>query len=197
MKKYPAWLAGALALLTAGTLLTGCSKGTGQKELKDCRATEPIQTVLHEGSMGEPVEIDDVSVTLDAVYSSDLLYKDLDEDTTIVFFKLTITNNTSDSMSFQYITNYSILVDGEVAPSISARALMSISKQFGEDAERFETPFEPGETRTGYVAMEIRTNFKEISFRTTPLAGSGNQEDVIDYTYQRNELTPAPDSAAE
>ena len=31
MKKYPAWLAGALALLTAGTLLTGCSKGTGQK----------------------------------------------------------------------------------------------------------------------------------------------------------------------
>ena len=51
MKKYPAWLAGALALLTAGTLLTGCSKGTGQKELKDFRATEPIQTVLHEGSM--------------------------------------------------------------------------------------------------------------------------------------------------
>lgn len=101
--------------------------------------------------VGKEVEAKGVSATLDKVYLSDHTFTEDEQELGLVFFQLTIHNNTDQDLATSFLSNsFAILADGEGYPGIDIRSNRFVMLQFGEDAESFNDPIPAGESRQGY-----------------------------------------------
>lgn len=57
----------------------------------------------------------------------------------------------------------------------------------------FNDPIEPGETRQGYVYLEVPADFKELTLYYYPAAGLVDWTDGYTYEMKREDMEPTPD----
>lgn len=190
-----ALLAGAALLLTSvgcENSRSGNQSGTARVELKE---KEVQEVEFQTASVGEEVEAQQVSATLEHAYLSDYTFTEKGAEIGLTFFELTIHNNTEDELNTNFLNNcFAITVDGEGYAGISIRSIRFLKRQFGDDVVDFNEPIPAGETRTGYVCAEVPAEFLEIRFLYFPAAclADWSQCFTFDFTREAMEIAPAP-----
>lgn len=66
---------------------------------------------------------------------------------------------------------FGLTVDGEAYPGVSIRGPRFIYKEFGDSGKTFDTAIQPGETRDGYICMEVPADFQSLRITYFPRAG--------------------------
>lgn len=190
--RWCSWMLGTALVLTA----VGCgnqSQGTVREAQQTEAATEKPADLYH-GSMGEEVTQSGVHATLDHAYLSSYTFNDGTQDLGVIFYQITITNDTEEDLSVNFMSNsFFMVADGEAFPYSGLRSARMITRQFGEDAEYFIDDIAPGETRQGYVYMELPADFEMSQLIYYPAAGIGDRSVAYSFEIAREDLEPAPD----
>lgn len=187
---------GCLLLTSAAMLfaLSGCGKDKDKKEVRtpDSSTEESSEVVtvdIHPGTFGEPFGTDEVEAKVDSVQLSTHTFEEYDQIIGILFYEMTITNNTEESISANFLSqSFAIQTDGIVHPGITLRGPRFIHCQFGEDAETFLDPIAPGETRHGYVAAEIPYDFETATFYYYPNADLADWSNAFSFENKREDI---------
>lgn len=188
-------LLGIMLFLTA----VGCGsqpQGTVRNASSEESATEATEQVaeLFNADLGEEIDQSGVHATLDHAYLSPYTFHDGEQEIGIIFYQITITNDTEESLAANFLSNtFFMVADGEAFASSGLRSARMITLQFGEDAEYFMENIEPGETRQGYVYMEVPADFKTSRLIYYPAAGVGDRSVAYSFEIAREDLEPAPD----
>jgi len=190
----------SLFLCAALLVLPGCgdkSSGTVRSAEEVTEATTSTIAVIaerYDANIGEEVSLDDVTATLDHAYLSSYTFTDGDQDLEIIFYQITITNGSDESISANILSGtFYGLADGESYATVAVCSMHFITYQFGEDAECFNDNIEPGETRIGYVYIEMPAGFSEATLIYYPGAGLLDYTVAYSFTFNREELEDAPD----
>ena len=200
MKKSRKWT--QTLSLVLGAVLLFAVPGCGKKEVtgRDLADETDVATAvteitnLYTAEKGEEVSSKDITATLDHAYLSPYTFVDGDEKIGITFFQMTIHNGSDQKLIANSLSpSFGVVVDGEAYSGISVRGTRFISLQFGENAEMFNDPIEPGETRQGYVYLEVPADFKELTLYYYPAAGLVDWTDGYTYEMKREDMEPTPD----
>ncbi len=123
--------------------------------------TVEIKTVY-----GETATYGNMTVTVNTVEDPEIV---MDTGRKALFFNVTITNNTEETVMTNYINNFSLTVDGtyhDATDCFTIPVMQELYNFYGEEA--FKAEIAPGETVTGYLAAEVNPNFSEMSLHYTP-----------------------------
>jgi hypothetical protein len=185
-KKLPLLLC-SLALITA---FTGCA----DKESVKPASKEPVVTtrITQSGNVGEKAQIGGVEVTVNGAYSSEYTGAVNDIPTRVLFFDVTVTNNTEEDVNANMLTSYEFEVDGEYFDSATLYAISCSKKQYGDDVNLFTETLKPGDSQTGYIAAEIPAEFQNLELFCLPLGGAKESYDpsqAITYSFTKYDLT--------
>ncbi|MGN1404371.1 MAG: DUF4352 domain-containing protein [Ruminococcus sp.] len=194
-----------LSLLMGGVLLltaAGCgNQGEGSiRDVSDGTAEttvttkEPRKVEVQTGEVGEEVSVQDVYVTVDKAYLPSYTFTDDDQEIGIIFFLITIRNESDRSISANMLSrSYAIETDGEAYPGVTVRGTRFIYRQFGEGTEDFSDPIASGETRQGYICLEVPADFQVATLMYFPGAGVLDWSEAYTFKIPRSEMEPAPD----
>ena len=173
----------------SGTVRTADSSTADETEETTQQIAERISV-----EMGEAATLDDITMTVDHAYLTSYTFTSDSEEITIIFYQVTITNDTEQSISANYISNtFYGVADGVGFATTGLRSVKYITRQFGEDAEYFSDSIEPGETRQGYVYIEMPADFEEAMFIFYPGSGVSDYSIAYAVTTAREDLEEAPD----
>lgn len=194
-----------LSLFMGGVLLLTAA-GCGKKEEGRVRdldgesaavtetTKEPRKVEVKTGEVGEEVSVQDVHVTVDKAYLPSYTFMDDDQELGLIFFQITIQNETDRSISANMLSrSYAIETDGEAFPGVTVRCSRFIYRQFGEGAEDFADPIEAGETRQGYICLEVPADFQVATLMYFPGAGVLDWTEAYTFEIPRADMEPAPD----
>lgn len=201
MKNYAARM---LSVLMGGVLLfsaAGCGKSSegSVRDVEDGAVTtvtthEPKKAELHSGVVGEEVSYKDVNATLEHAYLPSYTFTEDDKEIGLIFFQISIQNNGEEALTVDMLSRtFGIETDNEAYPGISVRGPRFICKQFGEDAEVFYDAIQPGETREGYVCVEVPAEFQKAKLMYFPRAGVLDWDEAFVFEIAREDMEPAPD----
>lgn len=189
-------LSGAVMLFTAA----GCGKESAGKVrvINDGTVETTAETVMEvdvqTAVIGEEFATDMVTATMDNVYLSAHTFVENDIEVGLLFFQLTVTNNSEEALSLNFLSqSFSIQADGEGYPGISLRGPRFIAQQFGEDAESFSESVQPGETRQGYVCVELPAGFQTAKLMYFPNASLVDWSKGFSFEITREDVQPAPE----
>jgi hypothetical protein len=194
------------SLLLSGTILLSAS-GCGKSEKGTVRdvsdgttettvTTEPVS--LHDGNVGEEFSSQEVYVTIDNAYLSDYTFTLESDERQLVFFQITIRNESEEDVSANILSHsYAIKADGALYDGVTIRCPRFVLKQFGEDVEDFTEDIAPGETRQGYLCMEVPSSFSNLTLLYYPAAGLLDWSDAYTFDFERSELQNAGDPVDE
>lgn len=180
---------------------SGCAdkEDSGTKKNAGVGVTTIATTILP-GEIGTEQTVDGATVTLNGVYSSSFENVRNGYPSDIIFFSFTVTNNTDAPIAANFSQTCEMEIDGKPSEAFSAKAIASVYKQFGSDAEMFVDEIPAGETVTGYIGAEMYRGYKEATLLYTPLAGgtSDNKDrsKLISYTFQPEDLEYIGDPVA-
>lgn len=177
-------------LAAALLLSSGCADKEESSDIQTAVTT--IATTIFPGEIGTEQTVDGATVTLNGVYSSSFENVRNGYPSDIIFFSFTVTNNTDAPIAANFSQTCEMEIDGKPSEAFSAKAIASVYKQFGSDAEMFVEEIPAGKTVTGYIGAEMYRGYKEATLLYTPLAGgtSDNKDrsKLISYTFQPEEL---------
>ncbi len=188
---------GALALaLVLTTAACGTTTPTGVTPIETDATTETteIQIVEQPAEVGETVSYREVEASLDNAYLCSYTFEDNGQELAIIFYQMTITNNTDEDLCLNMLTQTFLNgADDALYPTTSLRSARMLSLQFGEGTEFFNDDLAPGETRQGYVYAEVPADFKVATLFFFPYDSRGDHSMEFSYEIAREDLTPAPD----
>lgn len=201
-----------LALITGTALLLsffGC--GTTKVNTKDKTAnteaesetevevaTKPVEASLSEAKAGEELEYEKISAVCDGAYLSDYTFVEENSGETmeLVFFHLTITNNSDETISAGILSQcYSSQYNGTGYEGANMQSYRYAIQEFGEDAGYFEDSIKSGETASGYVGLEVPEGFENVSLVYFPTGFDADYTQGFQFTFDRDELEAAPEPA--
>ena len=200
--KFVGLCTGAMLLLSCTACGSKTEKGTVRiVEDKSAVTSSPAlqeadsqEVNFQTAEVGKEVEAKGVSATLDKVYLSDHTFTEDEQELGLVFFQLTIHNNTDQDLATSFLSNsFAILADGEGYPGIDIRSNRFVMLQFGEDAESFNDPIPAGESRQGYVGAELPADFSTVTFLYFPAAGLTDQSQCFTFDIAREAMEAAPE----
>lgn len=183
-------------LVAALLFNSGCADKEEESSTKKSNRTWPamttIATTILPGEIGTEQTVDGAEVTLNGVYRSSFENVRHGYPSDIIFFSFTVTNHTDAPIAADFSQTCEMEIDGKPSEAFSAKAVSSVFKQFGSDAEMFLDEISAGETVTGYIGAEMYRGYKEASLLYTPLAGgtSDNKDrsKLIRYTFHPEDL---------
>ncbi|MDO4155386.1 MAG: hypothetical protein Q4D37_01230 [Oscillospiraceae bacterium] len=181
-------------LVAALLFSSGCAdkEDDGTKSNRTQAGMTTVSTTILPGEIGTEQTVDGAVVTLNGVYRSSFENVRNGYPSDIIFFSFTVTNNTDAPIAANFSQTCEMEIDGEPSEVFSAKAISSVFKQFGSDAEMFVNEIPAGETVTGYIGAEMYRGYKEASLLYTPLAGgtSDNKDrsKLIRYTFHPEDL---------
>lgn len=181
-------------LVAALLFSSGCAdkEDGGTKSNRTQAGMTTVSTTILPGEIGTEQTVDGAVVTLNGVYRSSFENVRNGYPSDIIFFSFTVTNNTDAPIAANFSQTCEMEIDGEPSEVFSAKAISSVFKQFGSDAEMFVNEIPAGETVTGYIGAEMYRGYKEASLLYTPLAGgtSDNKDrsKLIRYTFHPEDL---------
>ena len=129
--KFVGLCTGAMLLLSCTACGSKTEKGTVRiVEDKSAVTSSPAlqeadsqEVNFQTAEVGKEVEAKGVSATLDKVYLSDHTFTEDEQELGLVFFQLTIHNNTDQDLATSFLSNsFAILADGEGYPGIDIRS---------------------------------------------------------------------------
>lgn len=137
------------------------------------------------GEMGKKSTMDKVDVTMKKASLIAKLKENENQpkptDVIVCFFD--ITNNTDKAIRVVAINNFDLLVDGVISSNVSSlNALMTASQKYPDVSSLNTTELKPGESISGYVAMEAEQNWKQLHLVYRPLKGSNDNSVIFDLT---------------
>ncbi|MGN1225147.1 MAG: hypothetical protein ACI4TG_08625 [Ruminococcus sp.] len=182
-------------LAAALLLSSGCAdkEDSGTKKSNSTwNGMTTITTTILPGEIGTEQTVDGATVTLNGVYRSSFENVRNGYPSDIIFFSFTVTNNTDAPIAANFSQTCEMEIDGKPSEVFSAKAISSVYKQFGSNAEMFVDEIPAGETVTGYIGAEMYRGYKEATLLYTPLAGgtSDNKDrsKLISYTFHPEDL---------
>lgn len=181
-------------LVAALLFSSGCAdkEDGGTKSSRTQAGMTTVSTTILPGEIGTEQTVDGAVVTLNGVYRSSFENVRNGYPSDIIFFSFTVTNHTDAPIAANFSQTCEMEIDGEPSEVFSAKAISSVFKQFGSDAEMFVDEIPAGETVTGYIGAEMYRGYKEASLLYTPLAGgtSDNKDrsKLIRYTFHPEDL---------
>ena len=102
-------------------------------------------------------------------YVSDYTFSENGSEIGLTFFEFEITNNSEDELAVDLLSQtFGLTVDGEAYPGVSIRSPRFIYKEFGDSGKTFDTAIQPGETRDGYICMEVPADFQSLRITYFP-----------------------------
>ncbi len=191
-------LTGVVMLFT----VTGCGKKDDEGNVRvvesssvDTTPTEYVPEVeVQTGAIGEEFSTDKVTATMDNVYLSSHTFEEKGIEVGLLFYELTVTNNSDKLLTLNFLSqSFAIEADGEAYAGISLRGPRFIYLQFGEGAEDFSDGVQPGETRQGYVCVELPADFETAKLTYFPNAGLVDWTKAFTFEVKREDVQPAPD----
>lgn len=195
----------AVCALLGGVLLFSlgaCGKDENTGSVRDVdgsvSATEPTteatqKVETYDGKMGEQVSYGEVNATLEKAYLSDYTFTENGQEIGLTFFEFCIQNNGDEDLTVDMLSRtFGLEVDGEAYAGISIRGPRYIYMEFGDDGKTFDDPIAPGETRNGYVCMEVPADFQSLSIAYFPRAGFLDWDKAFVFSLDRSDLEPAP-----
>ena len=173
MQKAVCLLLGSVLLLSMGAC--GKKDKTSARDVTDgssVTATQTTQVVReiksHKGEIGEEMQYQDVDAVMKKAYVSDY----------------TFSENGSE---------IGLTVDGEAYPGVSIRSPRFIYKEFGDSGKTFDTAIQPGETRDGYICMEVPADFQSLRITYFPRAGFLDWDEAFLFDIDRSDMEAAPE----
>ena len=168
MQKAVCLLLGSVLLLSMGAC--GKKDKTSARDVTDgssVTATQTTQVVReiksHKGEIGEEMQYQDVDAVMKKAYVSDYTFSENGSEIGLTFFEFEITNNSEDELAVDLLSQtFGLTVDGEAYPGVSIRGPRFIYKEFGDSGKTFDTAIQPGETRDGYICMEVPADFQSL-----------------------------------
>ncbi len=184
-------------LLLATVGCSGNSTGTVRSASQTEESTEVTTAQVAERysvDFGEAATQADITMTIDHAYLTSYTITSDEEEIAILFYQVTITNNSDSSISANYLSGtFYGAADGVGYATTGLRSIKYITRQFGEDAEYFSESIQAGETRQGYVYLELPADFEEAMIIFYPGAGSGDYSIAYSVTTAREDLEEAPE----
>ena len=156
--------------LIAGMLCTvGCQKDESNVNIYDENNPAPTEAQKQEikSNLGEQAELDGMSFTVISAEDPNIVMPNTGKQA--LFFKVEINNQTEETVTTNYLNNFSITVDDTEYTSdicCTIPVMKELYDFYGISAMAEEIP--AGESCTGYIACETDKNFKEISLHYTP-----------------------------
>ena len=137
------------------------------------------------GEMGKKSTMDKVDITLKKASLVIKLNENENQtkptDVIVCFFD--ITNNTDKDISVVSIDNFDLLVDGVISSNVSSLNSLLMTGQEYPDIESLNSPeLGPGESVSGYVAMEAEQEWKQLQIVYRPLKGTNDNSVTFDLT---------------
>lgn len=179
-------------VLTAGMLATvGCQNKTETNvNVYDENNPAPTQASKQEikSVLNEKAELDGMSLTVISAENPDIIMQNTGKQA--LFFQVEINNQTEETVTANYLNNFSLTVDGTEYDSdkcCTIPVMKELYDFYGISAMAEEIP--AGESRTGYIACEADKNFKEISLHYTPKIN--NIDSRITVELSSDNITPA------
>lgn len=179
--------------LTVGFLLSaGCSSNHTNPNVNYYDENNPAPTDAPKqeviASLGESTEVDGMRLTVISAEDPDITMEQTGKQA--LFFQVEIDNQTEETVTANYLNNFSITVDG-TAYSSDVCCTIPVMKELYDfyhiPAMAEEIP--AGESRTGYIACEADKKLKEISLHYTPKTNDAGS--VITVTLSSDEIVPA------
>ncbi len=166
MKFTPKKLA---CVLLAGMFLlsAGCHNESGVNVDSSAKqeTTEPMQEV--EAQLGQEAEYGGMKMTVLSVRDPEIIMEQ--SGRMAIFFEVELDNQTNETVTANYLNNFSITVDGTHYDSNECCTIPVMRKLYdfyGIDAMNEEIP--AGESRQGMIACEADKDFKTLSLHYTP-----------------------------
>lgn len=194
--------------LLVSSVLLFTAAGCGKKEEGSVRDVDgdaaavtettkaPRKVEVQTGVVGEEVSVQEIYVTVDNAYLPSYTFTDDDQEIGLIFFEITIRNESDQSISANMLSrSYAIETDGEAFPGVSVRGSRFIYRQFGEGVEDFSDPIEAGETRQGYICLEVPADFQVATLMYFPGAGLLDWSEAYTFEIPRSEMKAAPEPA--
>ena len=146
-----------------------------------------------EGKIGEQVTDQEVVATLKKAYVSDYTFTENDQEIGLTFFEFEIQNNSDEELVADMLSRtFGLSADGEAYAGISIRGPRFIYRQFGEEGGTFDDPIQPGETRDGWICMEVPADFQTLRITYFPRAGFLDWDEAYLYDIDRSDMEAAP-----
>ena len=148
-------------------LSAGCHNESGIKIDSSVtqETTEPIQEIQAE--LGQEAEYGGMKMTVLSVRDPEIVMEQSGK--LAMFFEVQLDNQTDETVTANYLNNFSITVDGVHYDSNECCTIPVMKKLYdfyGVDAMNEEIP--AGESREGMIACEVNSDFKELSLHYTP-----------------------------
>lgn len=137
------------------------------------------------GEMGKKSTMDKVDITLKKASLIAKIKENANQpkptDVIVCFFD--ITNNTDKDISVVSIDNFDLLVDGVISSNVSSLNSLMMAGQEYPDIMSLNSPeLAPGESVSGYVAMEAEQEWKQLQVVYRPLKGTNDNSVIFDLT---------------
>ena len=198
MQKAVCLLLGSVLLLSMGAC--GKKDKTSARDVTDgssVTATQTTQVVReiksHKGEIGEEMQYQDVDAVMKKAYVSDYTFSENGSEIGLTFFEFEITNNSEDELAVDLLSQtFGLTVDGEAYPGVSIRSPRFIYKEFGDSGKTFDTAIQPGETRDGYICMEVPADFQSLRITYFPRAGFLDWDEAFLFDIDRSDMEAAP-----
>lgn len=199
MQKAVCLLLGSVLLLSMGAC--GKKDKTSARDVTDgssATATQTTQVVReiksHKGEIGEEMQYQDVDAVMKKAYVSDYTFSENGSEIGLTFFEFEITNNSEDELAVDLLSQtFGLTVDGEAYPGVSIRSPRFIYKEFGDSGRTFDTAIQPGETRDGYICMEVPADFQSLRITYFPRAGFLDWDEAFLFDIDRSDMEAAPE----
>lgn len=157
-------------VLTAGMLFcAGCEKDTGNVNYYDENNPPPTEAPVEmvTGVLGEEANVSGMNFTVVSAEDPGIIMPDSSKQA--LFFQVKIDNQTDETVTANYLNNFSLTVDGtdydsDVCCTIPVMKELYDFYEISAMAEEIPA----GESRTGYIACEVDPGFKELGLHYTP-----------------------------
>ena len=161
-KKIACLLLSALFLLSAG-----CHKESGisvDSSVKQ-ETTEPFEEVQAE--IGQEAEYGGMKMTILSVRDPEIIMEQSGK--MALFFEVQLDNHTQETVTANYLNNFSITVDGVHYDSDECCTIPVMKKLYDfYSVEAMNEEIPAGESCQGMIACEVSQDFKELSIHYTP-----------------------------
>ena len=186
MYMYTKQIKKLLSIALAGVLLLSASCQSQSKNNKQIETTAPAVEIQAE--LGKEAEYGGMKMTVLSAEDPDIIVEQSGK--MAVFFQVQISNSTDETISANWLNNFSITIDGTDYDSDVCCTIPVMKKLYdfyGVDAMNEEIP--AGESKTGYIACEADKDFQELAFHYIPK--TTDRASKITVTVTREQLEKA------
>ena len=97
-------------------------------------------------------------------------------------------------MKKAYVSDYTFSENGsEIGLTFFEFEITNNSEEFGDSGKTFDTAIQPGETRDGYICMEVPADFQSLRITYFPRAGFLDWDEAFLFDIDRSDMEAAPE----